>query len=65
MSFSWARSATTEYGADRFKVGVSTTGTAPANFTTISTGAYIEVPAAWTQYTYNLDAYVGQQISGY
>ena len=63
MSFSfWARSATTEYGADRFKVGVSTTGTAPANFTTISTGAYIEVPAAWTQYTYNLDAYVGQQI---
>ncbi|HPW66363.1 MAG TPA: M6 family metalloprotease domain-containing protein, partial [Salinivirgaceae bacterium] len=63
MSFSfWARSYTIQYGADRFKVGVSTTGTAPTNFTIISAGEYIEAPAAWTQYTYNLDAYVGQQI---
>ena len=63
MKFSfWARSLTTQWGADRFKVGVSTTGTAPANFTFISGSNYIEPPAAWTQYTYNLDAYAGQQI---
>jgi len=63
MKFSfWARSLTTQWGADRFKVGVSTTGTAPANFTFLTGSNYIEAPAAWTQYTYNLDAYAGQQI---
>ena len=63
MNFSfWGRSLTTEYGADRFKIGVSTTGTAPADFTFITGSGYIAPPATWTQYTYPLDAFSGQDI---
>ena len=58
----WARSYTVQYGMERFKVGVSTTGTAPANFTPISGTSYIEAPAAWTQYSYSLSSYAGQPI---
>ncbi|MDD3536032.1 MAG: choice-of-anchor J domain-containing protein, partial [Candidatus Cloacimonetes bacterium] len=61
LSF-WARSYTTEYGMERFKVGVSTGGTAPADFTIISGASYIQAPAAWTQYSYDLSAYAGQDI---
>ena len=61
LSF-WARSFVAEYGLERFKVGVSTTGTAPANFTIISGANYIQAPVAWTQYTYSLAAYAGQPI---
>ena len=58
----WAKSAASSYPNERFKLGVSTTGTAAANFTVISTGAYIQTTATWTQYTYNLDAYAGQNV---
>ncbi len=59
----WAKSVTSQYGLERFKVGVSTTGTAPSNFTTFLTGAsYVEAPVNWTQYTYSLNAFVGQSI---
>jgi hypothetical protein len=59
----WAKSVTAEYGLERFKVGVSTTGTAPANFTTFLTGAtFVQAPTTWTQYTYSLSAFVGQTI---
>jgi len=58
----WAKSFTAQYGLERFKVGVSTTGTLPANFTTISTGTYIEAPITWTQFTYNVDTYANQFI---
>ncbi|MFH1121328.1 MAG: choice-of-anchor J domain-containing protein [Bacteroidota bacterium] len=61
LSF-WAKSVTDQYGLERFKVGVSTTGTQPADFTIISTGSYIEAPITWTQFTYSLSAYAGQQI---
>jgi len=53
----WAKSYTAQYGLERFKVGVSTTGTAPANFTIISGTTHIEAPIEWTEYTYDLSSY--------
>lgn len=55
----WARSYTDQYGLERFKVLVSTTGNSYSNFTTYLAGSsttYISAPVAWTQYTYNLPA---------
>ena len=53
----WAKSHTAQYGLERFKVGVSTTGTNPANFTIISGTNYIQTPDVWTEYTYSLANY--------
>ncbi len=61
LSF-WARSLNIQYGSDRFKVGISTTGAAPADFTIISGAGYIPTQEAWTQYSYDLSAYLGQRI---
>jgi len=62
LSF-WAKSYTDEYGLERFRVGVSTTGMDPADFTIISEGDYVEAPVEdWTEFTYDLSAYNGQQI---
>jgi len=58
----WAKSYTAQYGLERFKVGVSTTGTAPANFTFISGASYIQAPVDWTEYSYPLSAYAGQTV---
>jgi hypothetical protein len=58
----WARSYVSTYGLERFKVGISTTGTSPANFTIISGANYISAPITWTQYNYSLAAYAGQTI---
>ncbi len=64
----WARSYTAMYGLERFKVGVSITGTDPEDFTIISGANYVEAPTEWTEYTYHLwnyynqfDIYVGIQ----
>jgi len=58
----WAKSVTADYGLERFKVGISSGGTAPANFTTFLSGAtYIQAPITWTWYEYDIPAsYVGQ-----
>jgi hypothetical protein len=53
----WARSYVADYGLERFKVGVSTTGTSPATFTIISGANHIQAPITWTEYTYDLSAY--------
>jgi hypothetical protein len=58
----WAKSYTAQYGLEKFKVGVSTTGTAPANFTIVSGGAAIEAPIEWTEYTYDLPTYSNTPI---
>lgn len=61
----WAKSCDTQFGAERFKVGISTTGTAPANFTIITASPYVTNPATaqWVEYTYNLDpSYDAQQV---
>ncbi len=61
LSF-WARSYTHQYGAERIRVLVSTTGANPDDFTPISDEPYIEVPIAWTQYSFDLGAYAGETI---
>lgn len=59
----WAKSCDAEFGNERFKVGISTTGTAPGNFTIISPGAFVANPstAQWVEYTYTLDASYNNQ----
>lgn len=57
-----AASYTDQYGMERFKVAVSTTTPDPASFTVISSGSYVSAPAAWTEFTYDLSAYAGQEI---
>ena len=53
----WAKACNTEFGAERFAVYVSTTGTEPADFTKISAGNFITTPSiTWIEYTYNLAA---------
>lgn len=49
-----ARSYTESYGKERFRVGYSTTGTRPSDFTYIQGGDYAEVPAAWTLCSYTI-----------
>lgn len=58
----WAKSVTDQYGLERFKVGISTTDTNPASFTFISAAPYVQAPIDWTEYTYDLSAYDGQDI---
>ncbi|WP_028122360.1 T9SS type A sorting domain-containing protein [Epilithonimonas tenax] len=61
LSF-WAKGCDATYGAEKFKVLVSTTGTAVANFTAISALTVTPSDAAYHEYTYNLNAYAGQQV---
>ncbi len=61
LSF-WAKSYTDQWGMERFKVGVSTTGSDPADFTIISDSPYLQAPTTWTQYTFDLAAYADQDV---
>ncbi len=61
LSF-FAKSHNSQYGLERFNVGVSIGGTDPADFTIINGANYIQAPVAWTQYNYDLTAYAGQEI---
>ncbi len=59
----WAKSCDATFGAERFTVNVSTTNTTPASFTKISAGTFTAtVFGPYVQYTYNLDAYQGQNV---
>lgn len=58
----FAKSFFEQYGMDRFTVGISTTGTATEDFTTISTGEYLEVSDAWTSFNFDLSAYADKQV---
>ncbi|NQX85024.1 MAG: T9SS type A sorting domain-containing protein [Flavobacteriaceae bacterium] len=59
----WAKSITDEWGLERIEVAVSTTDTDPTNFTVISPGGtFEEIPTTYTEYSYDLSAYNGQQI---
>ena len=58
----WAKSATDQYGLERFKVLVSTSGNSVGNFSAISSGDYVEAPIEWTQYTYDLSAYDNDDV---
>ncbi|MDR2979709.1 MAG: T9SS type A sorting domain-containing protein [Bacteroidales bacterium] len=52
----WARSYTSEYGLEKFKVGYSTTTNSTSSFTFIQGGSYVEAPTTWTQYSYTIPA---------
>ena len=58
----WVKSYTSDYGLERYKIGVSTTGINPADFTIISGATYLEAPVAWTEKTFDLSAYDGQLV---
>ncbi len=58
----WARSLTNFWGLERFRVGVSYTGTNPQDFTIISPGRYHEAPIGWTLYNYDLRGFDGLPI---
>ncbi len=59
----WVKSYTAQYGLERYKIGVSTTGTNPANFTIISTLPYLEASAtAWEEKMFDLSAYNNQTV---
>lgn len=61
----WAKACNAQFGAERFSVWISTTGTDVADFTTkISPGNFTTTPSiTWIEYTYDLAAtYDGQPI---
>lgn len=57
----WAKGISTAY-PEKFRVGVSTTGTAATNFTMITPTAGVTPTTSWVEYSYNLDAYQGQNV---
>ncbi|MCG2793177.1 MAG: choice-of-anchor J domain-containing protein [Weeksellaceae bacterium] len=61
LSF-FAKSCDSSYGAEKFQVLVSTTGTDVASFTAISPVTTTPADVTWHEYTYNLNAYSGQQV---
>ncbi|MDY0150666.1 MAG: choice-of-anchor J domain-containing protein [Candidatus Cloacimonas sp.] len=58
----WAKSHSDIYGLERFKVGISLGGVQASDFTIISGTNYVQAPVNWTQYTYDLSAYEGENI---
>lgn len=59
----YVKSYTSQFGLERYKVGVSTTDARPESFVIISGPNYITAPAiAWEQKTFNLEAFDGQTI---
>ncbi len=59
LSF-WARSHTADYGLERLRVLISTSGADPASFIALHTGNWLLVPDEWTVYIFNLAAWQGQ-----
>ena len=57
----WAKAISATY-PETFKVGISTTGTAPANFTFITPAAGVTPTTSWVEYTYDINAYQGQNV---
>ena len=49
-----ARSYNDSYALERVRVGYSTSGISPSNFTWVQDGDYVELPAAWNLYEYDI-----------
>lgn len=59
----YVKSYTSQFGLERYKVGISTTDTRPESFTIISGTNYLTAPAAaWDQKNFNLEAFDGETI---
>jgi hypothetical protein len=52
---------TPDYGLEKYNVGVSTTGMNPEDFTLLN-GSVLEAPVTWTEETFDLSAYDGQEV---
>ncbi|TDX86919.1 GEVED domain-containing protein [Epilithonimonas xixisoli] len=61
LSF-WAKSCSADYGAEKFRVYISTTGTAASDFTPLSAIVTTPSDATWHEYTYSLGAYQSQNV---
>jgi len=58
-----AKSHTANYGLERFRVGVSTMPMIIVQgFQYLSGTDYVEAPAQWTEFSYDLSAYDGQEV---
>lgn len=51
----WAKSASVQYGLEKFRVGVSMDDTDPLNFTIITTEPYVEASEDWTKFAFNYE----------
>ena len=58
----WARSLTDNYGLERLKVLISTNGAEPNSFTPLHASPWLNIPATWTCYEYDLAAYQNQSV---
>ncbi len=62
LSF-YARSITASYGLERIRVLVSTGGNEREDFVhKITPNPYIEIPVTWTEFTFDLSQFAGQEI---
>lgn len=58
----FAKSVTDRYGLEKFKVGISTTGKEPKDFTFLLNDSVFATPTDWTKYSFNLAKYGGQKV---
>lgn len=58
----FAKSVTDRYGLEKFKVGISTTGKEPKDFTFLLNDSIFATPTDWTKYSFNLAKYGGQKV---
>jgi len=58
----WVKSYTGDYGLEKYNVLVSTTDNDPASFTSISGTTPLEAPLDWTEMTFDLSEFAGQNI---
>ena len=58
----WARSVTSNYGLERIKVGIYGGSGTFSSYLAGDDASYVEVPVDWTEFSYDLSAYVGQTI---
>lgn len=57
----YAKSVSDQYPLDRIRVLISTDSSRIEDFEQISTGDYVEVPAKWTRFEYDLSSYAGKK----
>ena len=58
----WVKSYTDDYGLEKYNVLVSTTNNDPGSFTSISGPTPLQAPLDWTEMTFDLSEYAGQNI---
>jgi Secretion system C-terminal sorting domain/Cleaved Adhesin Domain len=58
----WEKAYTNAYGAEKYKVGISTTTNDPSSFVFISGNLPLNADTFWTKKSFNLSAYNNQQV---